>query len=80
MTLRCPECRTRRTTYAAMRRHIVRTSHAHCNCAGYHFAHRPGSPCCEHNRDADVHRAIRSGDTEAWILLPVVRGGDEPPF
>ena len=78
--LRCPDCRTRRTTWSAMQRHIVRTNHAHCQCAGYHFKHRPGSPCCDSHPDAAIHRAIREGDTEAWILLPGKPGGAEAPF
>ena len=32
-----------------------------CHCGGYHYPHRPGSPCCEHNPDADYHHALRQG-------------------
>lgn len=75
---RCPECRTRRATYAAMQDHIRASEHRVCTCEGYHYAHRPGSPCCEHHRDASVHRAIRAGDTEARILLPGIRSLECP--
>ncbi len=79
MTLRCPECRTRRATYTSLTAHITRTGHDFCRCGGYLYTHRPGSPCCDSNPDAAVHRVIREGDTEARILLPGMRS-EHPPF
>jgi len=39
-----------------------------CNCSGYHFPHRPGSPCCDSNPETDVNRARRAGATAEDIL------------
>lgn len=61
MTLRCPECRTRRATYASMARHIAASNHKLCHCGGYWHPHRHKSPCCEGNPRATVYRAIREG-------------------
>ena len=61
MTLRCPQCRTRRATYATMARHIATTGHKLCQCGGYWYAHRPGSSCCEGNPRASLNRALREG-------------------
>lgn len=61
MTLRCPECRTRRATFVAMLAHEAKSGHKKCNCGGYHFAHRPGSACCEQNRMAMLRQAVRAG-------------------
>jgi hypothetical protein len=62
VTLRCPACRSRRTTYQAMQEHINATGHKLCTCGGYHYAHRPGSPFCEANPNAAWHHAWRAGE------------------
>lgn len=62
--LRCPACRTRRATYESLQAHIDKTGHRQCGCGGYHYPHRPGSPCCETNPMATYHRAAREGATD----------------
>lgn len=37
-----------------------------CHCSGYHFAHRPGSRCCEHH---PLHPFYRSGDEDVLFDL-----------
>lgn len=58
---RCPECRTRRVSFVLLIQHREHTGHEHCRCGGYPWLHRPGSPCCESNPMATVHRAMRDG-------------------
>lgn len=65
--LRCPECRTRRATYASMQRHIQGSDHKLCTCGGYHYAHRPGSPYCEHNPMAPALQASRAGTSDEEV-------------
>lgn len=71
--------------------HIKATGHKACTCSGYHFPHRPNSPCCDVNRMATYHRALRAGATQEELedlLLDIVIFGssgkkasfDEPPF
>ena len=67
MTLRCPQCRTRRTTYAAMQDHIRASGHQLCQCGGYHYPHRPESTYCERNPSAPYWHAARAGATEAEL-------------
>lgn len=62
MTLRCVECRTRRTTYAAMQDHYAKTGHKLCNCSGLHYAHRPGTKFCNHHPMAGLHHAMRCAE------------------
>lgn len=38
-----------------------------CGCGGYHFPHRPGSPCCESNPMADANRAKRAGESPELV-------------
>lgn len=57
---RCPACRTRRTDWLALLAHCNAHGHGLCTCGGYHFAHRPGSPCCEKNPMGPLHSAIRA--------------------
>ena len=60
--LRCPVCRSRRTTFVSMVRHQKATGHdGPCNCGGYHYPHRAGSPCCEANPYVRTHVAERAG-------------------
>lgn len=66
MTLRCPACRTRRSTFKLMQQHVQISAHALCGCGGYHYSHRPGSPFCELNPLAELRHAMRAvgGDEE----------------
>lgn len=42
--------------------HRVQWAHGPpCTCGGYHYPHRPGSPCCEANPLAHYARALRDG-------------------
>jgi len=61
MLFRCPSCRTRRQSYALFSQHLKTSGHKLCNCGGYHYAHRLGSPFCEANPMGDVYIAARSG-------------------
>lgn len=71
MTLRCPECRSRRATYESMQQHIKATGHKLCQCGGvdgYHYPHRPGSPLCEKNTRLDYNLALRAGASDEELL------------
>jgi hypothetical protein len=39
-----------------------------CTCGGYHYPHRPGSPCCETNKHPTYHRALREGSSDEDII------------
>lgn len=71
MTLRCPDCRTRRKSFDLFTRHLRESGHRACTCGGYHYKHRPGSPCCEKNPMADVEIAKRHGGFTADELLEI---------
>ncbi len=58
---RCPGCRTRRLRWKRIAEHMQETGHKVCNCEGYHYHHRPGSPCCTHHPRHILNRAIREG-------------------
>lgn len=58
---RCPACRTRRASLLVLLQHMATHEHAACTCGGYHYPHRPGSPCCELNPMVTLHRALRTG-------------------
>lgn len=78
--LRCPVCRTRRTTWVAMQEHY-REWEGHerlCSCGGYHYPHRPGSPCCTTNPLAHVNLALRAGEELDPIDLMVERAWHSP--
>ena len=38
-----------------------------CDCGGYHFKHRPGSPYCTAHPRVDINRAKRAGATDAQL-------------
>lgn len=57
--LRCPSCRTRFAFFTSLLAHVEKTGHKACGCGGYKFKHRPGSPMCEANPMAAVHRASK---------------------
>ena len=44
-----------------MQQHLMVSGHDLCRCGGYHYAHRPSSPCCEQNDWSDLGRAQRAG-------------------
>ena len=71
MTLRCPDCRTRRKSFDLFTRHLRESGHRACTCGGYHYKHRPGSPCCEKNTMVDVHIARRHGGFTADALWEI---------
>ena len=67
--LRCNECRTRRSCFTSLLAH--RKAHPECkpcNCGGYHFAHRPGSPYCYKNPNAELRHALRACEDDEAIL------------
>lgn len=79
MTYRCPECRTRRATAFSMMMHIKTKKHKPCLCGGYHYPHRPGSPCCVSNPWAEYYDAERRGYSaevletiSQWVLQKLV--------
>ena len=65
--LRCPECRSRRTTYASMQAHLRASGHQLCHCGGYHYPHRAGSPYCEANPMAPALAASRAGEPDEVV-------------
>jgi len=87
---RCPECRTPRKSYELFVKHCLACPRKTCTCGGYHYAHRPGSPCCEHNPMSVLHSAARAGeppevldDIRLELALAGVGGGantTDPPF
>lgn len=68
MILRCPDCRTRRTTRGLFTRHVQATGHKLCRCGGYHYAHRPGSPLCAYNPLSALRLADRDGADEDDLI------------
>lgn len=90
MLFRCPECRTRRKDYGLFTRHLQTSGHRICNCGGYHYQHRPGSPFCERNPWSDYRAAERRGEDadvlleiridKVWSGQSLQPGGAEPPF
>ena len=66
--LRCPECRSRRTTYKSMQLHVKVSGHKLCTCGGYHYPHRPGSPFCEQNPRSAYYHALRADEPDEVLL------------
>ena len=64
---RCPACRTRRTSFAALVEHCRDHGHALCGCGGYHYAHRPGSPFCHQNPQSPALVAWRDGASDEEV-------------
>lgn len=89
---RCPVCRSRRSTLRALFQHQRIAGHrGPCGCGGYHFPHRPGSPCCEQNPYFQVHQARRAGADRDGMLDAMIDAtfntnhkpvahGSPPPF
>ena len=59
MRFRCPECRTRRTSFVLLLKHCADRSHGVCRCGGYHHPHRAGSRFCDANVMSPVWRLMR---------------------
>lgn len=68
MMFRCPECRTRRRDHGLFTRHLAASGHKLCNCGGYHYSHRPGSPYCEVNPVSALLLADRYGANEQDLM------------
>lgn len=68
MLFRCPQCRTRRRDYGLFTQHLRQTGHRRCNCGGYHYSHRPGSPFCESNPLGALRLADRYGADDADLI------------
>ena len=71
--LRCNHCRTRRTSIQLLFAHAAKSPECKpCNCGGYHFTHRRGSPYCYENPMASFRHALRgctSNEDELDILM-----------
>lgn len=90
MLFRCPECRTRRQDFGLFTRHVRESGHRACDCGGYHYRHRPGSPFCERNPWSVYRAAKRRGESEAvlldiqidtaWDHAEPAQADEEPPF
>lgn len=62
--LRCPQCRSRRSTFKLMAAHIAVAQHKLCTCGGYHYPHRPESACCDQNARGAYLQASRAEASE----------------
>ena len=61
---RCPVCRSRRATLQSLVAHQEAAGHrGPCDCGGYPYPHRPGSPCCSLHPAAPYHQAAYRGAT-----------------
>jgi hypothetical protein len=67
--MRCPECRTRRKDYGLFQQHLRSTGHRVCQCGGYHYGHRKGSPFCHHNPLAAIYHADRQGEPDEVLSM-----------
>lgn len=65
---RCPECRTRRVSFKLLQQHMRDTGHKVCDCGGYHYRHRKGSPFCRINPLSAILEADRQGNDEETLL------------
>ena len=70
--LRCPGCRTRRSTFKLMQQHVQTSAHALCGCGGYHYRHRPGSSFCERNPWAELNHAVRAAGGDAEMVQEIL--------
>ena len=92
MTVRCKVCRTRRATFKSLMEHVKASGHTKpCTCSGYHYPHRPGSPCCEGNPLSMYYVAARAGEKldpeeiqmeKIWLGIGAkkARPNEPPPF
>lgn len=51
--------------------HCRDSGHKLCDCGGYHYKHRPGSPLCRQNPMSAVHAAMRDAACSAEDLLEI---------
>lgn len=65
---RCPQCGTRRKDYRLFTQHVRSSGHKPCNCGGYHYPHRKGSPLCAANPMSEVLEAKRRGEPVEVLL------------
>lgn len=65
---RCKSCRY--TRFYVDRERVTRKA---CHCTGYHYAHRPGSRCCEHHPAYEYWRAKREGADDETLLAATLR-------
>ncbi len=81
--LRCTVCRTRRATFSAMLEHVAESGHRRpCDCGGYHFPHRVGSPLCEQHPYVRRNRALAEQASREDVLeayLDDIFFGDHKP-
>jgi hypothetical protein len=89
--IRCNACRTRRATGTLIFKHLAISPKCKpCNCGGYHYAHRRGSPYCYENPKASFRHALRACSTAedeldilvdmALELKPIATKNQECPF
>ena len=86
--LRCPHCRTRRSTWQLMAQHLkAHPECAPCDCGGYGWKnggtlHRRGSTYCLKRWDGPANVASRAGasDTEVQQLRERLAAERECPF
>lgn len=60
----------------------------YCDCAGYHYRHRIGSPFCQHHPECEFNTRVRRYGEDplevridiAWEAPPQVLTDPEPPF
>lgn len=64
---RCPDCRTRRKDWGLFTQHLHASGHRLCDCGGYHYKHRPGSPYCHGNPMSAVLHALRDGASDEQV-------------
>jgi hypothetical protein len=62
---RCPQCRTRRTSWVSMLKHMADKDHRAHHCAGYWFPHRCGGGACEESPKAEYYSLLRQGASKA---------------
>ena len=51
-----------------MMAHVKASGHKLCDCGGYHFPHREGSPCCHSNPMSALHAAASAGTTSIFTF------------
>jgi hypothetical protein len=47
--------------------HVRDSGHRACDCGGYHYKHRPGSPYCHSNPLSLLRHVLRSEEDDAAI-------------
>ena len=62
---RCPQCRTRRTSWLSMLKHMADKGHRPCHCGGYWFPHRCAGGACHEGPRWEYYAALRAGESKA---------------